>query len=408
MISQASNLMSMNSKNKICIAAGGTGGHVLPALVMAEEFITKGYSVLFIGDIRFQNSARYYDKILHNDNFSLKIIDCKHGTKGYIFKIVKYFEYIGLIGIINRSLKEYKPDCVIGFGSYTSLLTSVASLIRRIPVFIHEQNSYFGLGNRLSAIWSKKIFTSFSNTHGLSKFFHKKIIFTGMPVRQQIRDSYYSNENPNINYRAIYRTTSRINIAIIGGSQGSSFFNKIIPDTIELLNSNIKSKICIYHQCGKDHVDSLVSKYEKLGLWYHVNTFFPEVAKIMSMSHLVISRSGAGSVAELSIAGSPTLFIPYKHAANNHQLINAKNIFSTGGCLLVEENNITPQKLAQIMNSAFQSSTELLQLSTSIKRHAVIDAHLKIFNEIDSMLNGTTITMIQNRIGIDTNGVGCG
>ncbi len=400
---------SNNEGNVVCIAAGGTGGHIFPALVTAQYLIDNGYEIVFVTDARFHNFSQHWQDILQNKSFTLITLDVKQVHGVFLSIFVRILEFIRAIYKCFNLLKIFKTRAVIGFGSYTSLPVILGAFLRGIPAIIHEQNTYLGLGNRISSLFVKKVLTSFPKTYGFLPFTIKKAVFTGIPVRKSILDLYYTNTNSNINYNAFFRTSERVNILVLGGSQGAGIFSDILPKMLEFLDDDLIAKLFIYHQARHVDIKKVAEEYKKHGIRYHVNSFFHDIGDLMTMSHLVISRAGAGSISELCVCGAPSLLVPYKYAKNNHQFLNAKYLYQNGACLLVDQDSFTPEKLAHIVQSLVENDNELLNLSTNIKSFAVLDAHEKIKNILLDVLN-IDRSEVKNKPhkGVNTGDVGIG
>jgi len=376
-----------NASNIIALVAGGTGGHIFPAIATAENLIENGYKIVFFTDYRFHNFAKYFVNITSNESFHLIFLDASQAKRGFIAKFKNYLKTLLLIYKSFNLLKIFNVKLVIGFGSYTSLPVILGSFLRGIPSLIHEQNSFLGFSNRISSIFTKAVMTSFPSTQGFYRFTIKKAIFIGMPIRKDILQLYYQNTNSNINYNAFFRTFERINIVVLGGSQGAEIFSKIIPEALKFLNKDMLSKIFIYHQCRDVDVDKLAIQYQEIGIKYHINTFFQDPGKLMTMAHLIITRSGAGTLFDVAVCGSPCLLVPYKYAKNNHQYLNAKYFYQHGSALLLQESQFKSEKVSQIMSNLFNNDYELLTLSNNIKSLAVINAHEKILNMVKTIIN---------------------
>lgn len=400
----------LENNKSICIASGGTGGHIFPALVTAEHLIENGYKVLFITDERFHNYGQYFQEIIQHEHFQLVTIKARRGGKSIIKTIIALFSFFASIYKSFCLLKIHKIKVTVGFGSYTALPVIIASSLREVPSVIHEQNSYMGLGNRISALFARKVMTSFPETYGFFKMTLKKAVLCGMPLRKSIRELYYTNTNSNINYNAYFRTSDRVNILILGGSQGAGIFSKVLPDVVKYLDEDIVAKLFIYHQARYADIDKVASEYKALKIRYHVNAFFQDVGELMTMSHLVISRSGANSLFDLAACGSPSLFVPYKNAKNNHQMLNAKYFYKKGGCLLIDEDSFTADKVANVIQSLVYNDRELLDLSISIKTLASLNAHEKIKEQIDKILrkNGDITPLDKSHKSVNTGDVGIG
>ncbi len=398
------------TKDTITIASGGTGGHIFPALVVAEDMIKAGYKVVFMTDSRFHNFSKYFQNIIENENFTLLILSAKQPKSGFFGKVFAGFRAVKIIYIAFNLIKIYNINLVIGFGSYTSLPVIIAAFLRRIPSMIHEQNAFIGFSNRIASIFTKVVMTTFHHTKGFYRFTLKKAVFVGMPIRKEILELYYENQNDNINYYSFFRTNRRINILILGGSQGASIFSKVFPETLKYLSQDILDKLFVYHQCRAGEVEHLAEIYKEMKIKYHVNTFFQDAGKLMTMAHFVISRSGAGTLCDLAICGTPSILVPLRIAKDNHQMLNAKNFYEKNACVLLEERDFTSEKLSQIITSMIENDHELSDLSNAVKKLAILNAHEKIIAITENILHNKPINLskIKNSKSVKTSDVGIG
>lgn len=226
----------------------------------------------------------------------------------------------------------------------------------------------------------------------------KKTIFTGMPLRKKVTDLHYQNTIETINYEAFFKIYNNFNIFIIGGSDGASFFGETISDSISLLPKEILSRLFIYHQTRPEQINEVEKKYNTLGIRYQIKSFFEEAPEIMSRSHLVISRSGAGAISEIAALGCPTIMIPYQYAANNHQLKNALFLQKSGAGILIEQKNVTPNKISDLITKLFFNTDDLFLLSHNAKQLAEINASKKIMSAIEKL---SSIKIVANNNNTD-------
>ncbi|BBA84556.1 UDP-N-acetylglucosamine--N-acetylmuramyl-(pentapeptide) pyrophosphoryl-undecaprenol N-acetylglucosamine transferase [endosymbiont of Euscepes postfasciatus] len=313
---------------KIIIVSGGTAGHIIPSIIIGKELEKKKWNVywatikenLFI----FINYKIPLYKIL--------IINCINFRKINLFKKI-LFSFL-LFKIIIESLiiiNKIKPNLILGMGNYISFYFCISSKILNIPIIIHEQNFILGLSNKILLFFSKKVLSGFK-----IKKINKKIIFTGNPIRKSI-----------LNIKNIYLNINKkkgpINILILGGSQGSNFINELIIDLLIKFKLNIK----IWHQTGDKNFIYFISKYKKLNLTnylYKINGFIYNINKAFLWSDIVISRSGASIVNEISYIGLPSIFIPYP-TNDNHQYFNAIYLKNKKISKIIIQSECTVNKL---------------------------------------------------------------
>ena len=357
---------------RIIFSGGGTGGHIYPAISIANELLLndKNLEILFIGA-----NNKMEMKIVPKHGFDILGLwisgyDRKNFLKNLLlpFKIlVSFFQSILII-------KNFKPQLVIGTGGYASgPILYVANLLKT-PSLIQEQNSYPGITNRILSKKVSKICVSYEN---LDRFFPKeKIIKTGNPVRQNILKCNDFFEEA-INYFKL--DSNKKTMLVIGGSLGSKEINKAIysiKDYLKFIN------LQVVWQCGRLYYDYYNKKIKED--YIKLYDYIENIDYAYSACDFIISRAGASSVSELSIVGKPVIFIPSPNVAENHQLKNATEIIRHDAAILVEENeiNILKSKLNDL-NSSSQLRNEL---SRNIKRLSEPDATKKIVNEINKLL----------------------
>ena len=357
---------------RIIFSGGGTGGHIYPAISIANELLLndKNLEILFIGA-----NNKMEMKIVPEHGFDILGLwiagyDRKNFLKNLLlpFKIlVSFFQSILII-------KNFKPQLVIGTGGYASgPILYVANLLKT-PSLIQEQNSYPGITNRILSKKVNKICVSYEN---LDRFFPKeKIIKTGNPVRQNILKCNDSFEEA-INYFKL--DSNKKIMLVIGGSLGSKEINKAIysiKDYFKFIN------LQVIWQCGRLYYDYYNKKIKED--YIRLYDYIENIDYAYSACDFIISRAGASSVSELSIVGKPVIFIPSPNVAENHQLKNAKEIIRHDAAILVKENEINILKSK--INDLNSSSQLRNKLSRNIKRLSEPNATKKIVNEINKLL----------------------
>lgn len=308
---------------RVIIAGGGTGGHLYPGIAIAEEIAKKRIEVLFLvsdrGIERKILSEKKYAFIEQN------VMAFK--GKGIFDKVASLFSVLKELFKLKKIVKL--DDKVILLGGFASFAPGIVSLRKGAEIYIHEQNSVMGASNRFFSKYAKRIFTSFENTLKI----YGKIVHTGNPVRKEI-----SAVNSKEDFGK--------KILVLGGSQGSRFVNNLIVKIAgELLAEGYK----IYHQTGVKLFDETMMSYKSAGFEQNQNIeIFPytnEIYKYYELCDLVISRSGAGSVFEITAARRPAIYIPLKISADNHQYYNALNPRDKGLAVVIEENNANSESL---------------------------------------------------------------
>lgn len=333
----------MNNKAPVVLAAGGTGGHIFPAESLAEELVSRGETVVMITDKRFAdyNSASYEGVI-----GTLPIHYIQAGSLGG--SLVKKIK--GGLGIIRgtlqarRLLKTLKPKAVVGFGGYPSFPTMLAATQLGLNTVIHEQNSVLGKANRSLCRRVKRIATTYPQMQRMPKDCESKAVLTGNPVRSAVRALHH------IPY-PVLEPDGTLRLLVVGGSQGASVFGGVVPEAIRLLPETLRSRVRIDQQARPADLDAVKDAYKKLGMQVDVAPFFTDIPARLAGAHLVISRAGASTVAELSCAGRPAVLVPYPQATDNHQYYNAQAIEDVGGGWLMPQEGFTAAALAARLES---------------------------------------------------------
>jgi UDP-N-acetylglucosamine--N-acetylmuramyl-(pentapeptide) pyrophosphoryl-undecaprenol N-acetylglucosamine transferase len=363
-------MMSYN----LIISGGGTGGHIYPAISIADRLTKKinNCNILFVGaknkmemkkvpENGYKIIGLYISGLQRNFNLHLNIL--------LPFKIV--FSLIHSFIILARN----KPKIIIGTGGYASgPIMYVASLLG-IPVFIQEQNSYPGLTNRILSKYAKKIFVAYD---GMDRYFdNSKIVVSGNPIRKSIKNISLKNKRDylkSLNLKKDLKT-----LLFLGGSLGADRLNRFVKDNIDFFKKN---DLQVILQCGSRYFDT----YKFLNNSHiKVLPFIKEMDKVFSSSDIIISRSGASIISELCFVGKPVIFIPSPNVADNHQSKNAKKLYELGAAEYVEEDEVD-YKLTSIINKILVSEVYRDSLSEKIKTLSKPNASKIIVNEIKKFL----------------------
>ena len=348
------------SADLIVLAAGGTGGHMFPADALAKELLDQGFRVALISDKR---GNTYGGTLSTIESYT---VDAKgiagHGIMG---RIKALFALSAGFLQARRLLTSLRPVAVVGFGGYASAPTVAAALNLSIPTVVHEQNAVLGRANRLVSKYVDRVCTSFDLTRPAPK--GAQLVRTGLPVRAaiaEVRDTPYEAPSGN----------DPINILILGGSQGARVFSDVVPEAIKKLPVELKRRITFTQQCRAEELDRTHAAYDEVGAHVQLRAFFDNVPDLLRETHLLIARSGASTVAEVSVAGRPSLLVPYPHAADNHQEANAKVLASAGGCWHMPQPTATPEALAQLLIAILADPKAMSQTAAAAGAAAIPDA----------------------------------
>lgn len=351
---------------KLLIAGGGTGGHIFPGVAVAERWRAQGGDVVFVGTERGKEK-----EILPKYGFDVKYVSVGSLKGG------KFFAKLKTLGRLPKALcqsfkviREVKPDLILGIGGYASGPLLIAAWMKRMKTTIMDQNAQPGLTNRILGKLVKKVFISFAES---SPFFPKgKVVLTGNPMRSQI---VFSNYKIPENDFCIF---------VFGGSQGAKAINENFLDAINRL-PELWGKTKIWHQARTEEVESIKNFYAERKIAAVVQAFFDNMNELYQKAHLVICRAGAGTVTELAMSGRPALLIPYPYAADDHQKKNAQVFERQGAAWILEQHELTGEKLAAKILELKNTPQELERAAKAAKELAKPNAAQKIVDELLKM-----------------------
>lgn len=362
----------MTSVCSIALTAGGSGGHVFPAIALSHVLSERGWSITLMTDKRGQAFAKDISDV------KIRYIRTSNLRGGVSKKLIGLVELGSGILHAYTLLKRIKPSAAVGFGGYSSIPTVWAATGLRIPTLIHEQNAVLGRANRLLASRVEGIATSFQTTKKVSSKNKHKIIFTGNPVRSDVSDIGRTAYPP-------LKKQTGMNILIVGGSQGAKILSKIVPNAISTLPGHIRSKISVVQQCRPEDLEDVKRSYLGANVKAILKTFFHNLPEKIAAAHLVIARAGASTIAELLAAGRPSILVPYPHAIDHHQTENATAIQALGGCWLLNESEFTVKTLADLLCSFFHDFKTLQRVAAKSKLISTSNATESLANAITGL-----------------------
>lgn len=358
---------------KFLLSGGGTGGHLFPAIALAEEILQrkKGNEVLFVGAKR---GIEY--EILPQKGYPSMFLDIKPlrggGIAGFISGLISL--PIAILKAM-QIIKRFDPDAVIGSGGYACAPVIIAAYLLGKKSFLLEQNIVPGFTNRILSRFVYSVITSFKNSYKYFK--NKNVEWLGNPVRHQLFDNYL-NDSIEDEY---------FTILIFGGSQGAHFVNDVVVEAIKIVFSRGES--CnITHQTGKRDFEEVKKRYKEAGINAYVTEFIEDMSTAYRAADLVICRSGATSIAELTVCKKPSILIPYPYAADDHQRLNAIELVNAGAALMFEQKDLTPEILADAIISLKKDPQRLKRMAEQAGRMAKPEAAREIMDYIVSVIKG--------------------
>ncbi len=338
-------------KHKLLIMAGGTGGHVMPALAVAYKLMPKGIEVYWLGSKKGMEA-----ELIKGKGIEFHAIDIQGlRGKGIFGLLLAPFRLIRALVQSMIIIRRIKPHTVMSMGGYVSGPGGIAAWLLRIPLILHEQNAISGLTNRLLAPFATKILTAFPKT-----FRYSKVIITGNPVRESIVAVGQSKEST-------FNSTETLKLLIIGGSLGASILNKICPNVVQHIGSEVS--LNVWHQTGKKDFAETAKAYETVLPGSKVEPFIEDMAQAYQWADLVIARSGALTVAELAAAAVPSILIPFPHAVDDHQSYNARYLTDADAAILLPQDQLSIDSLSQLIIKLAKRRDSLAEMSQ--KGHAL-------------------------------------
>jgi UDP-N-acetylglucosamine--N-acetylmuramyl-(pentapeptide) pyrophosphoryl-undecaprenol N-acetylglucosamine transferase len=317
----------------LMIMAGGTGGHIFPALSVADYVRAAGWNVVWLGSRSGMES-----RIVPQQGYTMAWIRFS-GVRG---RGVLPFAFLPVKLLIAfwqsaRAVFAYRPDVVLGMGGYVAFPGGMmASLLHR-PLVIHEQNSVAGLANRTLARLADKVLVGFPEAFGR----RAKAEWTGNPVRADIAAVPPPEER-------FAGRSGRLHVLVLGGSQGAKALNDVVPQALSRMAE--ADRPTVLHQAGAAHADSVRANYANASVSAEVVAFIDDMAARYAAADLMICRAGASTVAELAAAGVASVLIPFPHAVDDHQTHNARFLAERGAAVLLPQSELTPEKLADLLS----------------------------------------------------------
>ena len=346
----------------IMIMAGGTGGHIFPALAVAERMREEGWHVVWLGAKSGMEAT-----LVAPRGYTMAWISMT-GVRG---KGLLRFTLLPLQLLIAfwqsaRAIFAHRPDVVLGMGGYVSFPGGMMAVLLNRPLAIHEQNSIAGLANRVLAKIADRVLAGFPAPFGASA----AVIWTGNPVRGEIAGL----AAPADRYRA---RTGLLRLTVIGGSLGAQALNEVVPQALSLMPA--AERPLVTHQSGARHLAEVEANYQRAGVTATLVQFIADMAAQYAGADLIICRAGASTIAELAAAGIASVLVPFPHAVDDHQTRNARFLSERGAAVLVPQHELTPQRLAELLRGFTRDA--LLAMAQKARSVAKPDATQSVADE---------------------------
>ncbi len=337
----------MNEERPVMIVAGGTGGHVFPAIAVAERLRARGVPVVWLG-----TEAGLEARVVPAAGITLEPITVRGlRSKGLRGWLGAPFMVLRATLQALRILRRHRPRAVLGMGGYVSGPGALAAKLLGVPLLIHEQNAVAGFTNRKLKPLAAKVMTGFEGVFGDDA----KVVHTGNPVRRDIA-------------ALPERRTSRdgaLHLLVLGGSQGAQALNETVPAALALLDPALRPEVL--HQAGPKHLAAAETAYAAAGIEARVVPFIDDMAEAYRWADLAVCRAGALTLAELAVAGVPSVLVPFPFAVDDHQTVNARHLVARDAAVLFPQDQLTPERLARLLSELLADRTQLQTMAANAR-----------------------------------------
>ncbi len=336
---------------RIIVMAGGTGGHVIPALAVAKELIAQGVDVSWIGTRQGLEARLVVDAGIDFDSIDIKGLRKSGMTRKILLPFILLKAIVQTVCI----LLKRRPKAVLGMGGFVSGPGGLAAAALRLPIVLHEQNSVAGLTNRWLSRFSRRILTGFPSTEGFKQF-----QWLGNPVRAEIA-------NIPTPERRLAGRTGALRLLVVGGSQGADIFNRHLP---KLFATTPMPNIDVWHQSGANKGGGIGDAYLQSRIDCRINEFIDDMTAAYEWCDVVICRSGAMTVSEVCCAGVVAIFVPYQHAVDDHQAKNAAYMVSNNAAYMVREKEFVEGHWLKILTRFEDNRKQLISMAQAARKLA--------------------------------------
>jgi len=317
----------------IMIMAGGTGGHIFPALAVADHLRAQGWNVVWVG-VR----GGMEERLIPPRGYTMSWVRFS-GVRGRgpVATMLLPLNLLIAFWQTARAIFGHRPDVVLGMGGYVSFPGAMMASFLNRPLAIHEQNSIAGLANRVLSRLADRVLTTFPNAFGEAT----AVIWTGNPVREEI----VAMAPPENRYAA---RAGQLRVLVVGGSLGAQVLNTVVPEALALLAPDMRPRVT--HQAGMANHDAVRDRYQASGVNATVLPFIDDMAARYAETDLIICRAGATTIAEIAAAGIASVLVPYPHSVDDHQTINARFLADRAAALLIPQSEFTARGLAEVLS----------------------------------------------------------
>ena len=368
----------MTTNKTILLSAGGTGGHLFPAEALSHELTARGWTIHLATDERANRYAGEFPATAIHP-----VASATFGDKNPIELVKSFWRIWQGVRQASALIAKIKPAAVVGFGGYPTLPPLYAATRRGIPTLIHEQNAVMGRANKALARRVTAIAGGFL-TEGQGADSAKTVV-TGNPVRPAVLEAA----------RTIYRPSGKrepFRLLVFGGSQGALFFSEAMPAAIAALPEQLRARLQITQQARPEDQGAVVDAYNRLNVPAEVAPFFGDMAQRIAAAHLVICRSGASTVSEISVIGRPALLVPYPYALDHDQAANAAALAAAGGAEVHVQSTLSTARLVELLTGFMNDPAKLTAMAAAAKSAGKPDAARLLADLTEAIASGKSVS----------------
>ncbi|MEM1342772.1 MAG: UDP-N-acetylglucosamine--N-acetylmuramyl-(pentapeptide) pyrophosphoryl-undecaprenol N-acetylglucosamine transferase [Pseudomonadota bacterium] len=353
----------------LVIAAGGTGGHMFPAQALAEEMLTRGWRVRLSTDDRGARYATGFPASVER-----QVVSAGTFARGGLSKFLAPFQMAaGVVGAVLRMRRE-RPACVAGFGGYPAFPAMTAAWLLRRPRLVHEQNAVLG---KVNEVFARRVNRVACGTWPTTLPTGVEGVYTGNPVRSAIAGNAAATYDLPIE--------GTINLLVIGGSQGAAILSRVVPQALSMLPPALRIRLNVSHQARPEDNDTVITMYKRSGIAAEVSPFFNDVPERLVGAHLVISRSGASTVADISAIGRPSILVPLAIAKRDEQTANARGLVAAGAATLLTEAEFDIESLAAEVRAIVEDPERAAFMAATAREQGRPDAAQRLADLVETL-----------------------
>ncbi|MDN6319012.1 MAG: undecaprenyldiphospho-muramoylpentapeptide beta-N-acetylglucosaminyltransferase [Marinobacter sp.] len=368
----------MSESRRFLMMAGGTGGHVFPALATARALEAQGHEVHWLGAI-----GGMEERLISDTGIPLSLIHISGlRGKGKLALIMAPFRLMRALGEAFTIMRRIRPDCVVGMGGFVTGPGGVAAWLTKTPLVIHEQNAIAGMTNRILVRFATAVLEAFPDSFGADVVTR----CTGNPVREDLANLPAPEQRQAERAGGQNEQNAALRVLVVGGSLGAQVFNQQLPEALAMLPEQERPHV--RHQCGEKHIEDARVSYQQNGIEANVEPFIQDMAEAYSWADVVLCRAGALTVSELCAAGIGAVLVPFPHAVDDHQTKNGQQMVSAKAAVLIHQSQLTPAVLAETLGDLARDRARVMDMAKAARTLARPDATERVVNYCLEAVNG--------------------